>query len=94
VFFLGTPHRGSNFSKWGSIAAQMLQPLGSNPSLLQEVTYDSLSLRDLHADFEDAVGNKLHVVNFFEQRKTRILKVWFIQWEEFVGKPPSSTDIR
>ncbi|KAL8909884.1 MAG: hypothetical protein Q9171_004797 [Xanthocarpia ochracea] len=85
VFFLGTPHRGSSFSTWGSIAARALQPLGSNPSLLQEVAYDSLPLRDLHEEFENVIRDKLRVINFYEQRKTQVLKVWFIQWEEWFG---------
>lgn len=76
------------------MAAQMLQPLGSNPSLLQEVKYDSLPLLDLHEEFENAVGDKLQVVNFFEQRKTQMLKLWFLQWEEFVSRPVPSMDIR
>ncbi|KAF2003883.1 hypothetical protein P154DRAFT_519784 [Amniculicola lignicola CBS 123094] len=91
VFFLGTPHRGSSFSTWGSIAARALQPLGSNPLLLQEVVYDSLSLRDLHEGFENALSNKLQVVNFYEQRKTRILKLWFLQWEEWCVREQSAT---
>ncbi|KAF2271228.1 uncharacterized protein EI97DRAFT_408568, partial [Westerdykella ornata] len=91
VFFLGTPHRGSSFSTWGSIAARALQPLGSNPSLLQEVEYDSLPLQDLHEEFENAVSDKLRVVNFYEQRKTRILKLWFLQWEEWCVREQSAT---
>ena len=72
---MGTPHRGLSFSTWGNIAARALQPLGLNPSLLQEVAYDSISLLDLHEEFKNAVSDKLQVVNFYEQRKTRILKV-------------------
>ncbi|KAL9579751.1 MAG: hypothetical protein Q9203_006566, partial [Teloschistes exilis] len=90
VFFLGTPHRGSNFSVWGSIAARALQPLGSNPSLLQEVAYDSLLLQDLHEEFENVIGNKLRAIKFYEQRKTQILKVWFIQWEEWCVREQSA----
>ncbi|KAF2730807.1 hypothetical protein EJ04DRAFT_30403 [Polyplosphaeria fusca] len=90
AFFLGTPHRGSSFSTWGSIVARVLQPLGSNPLLLQEIAYDSLSLLDLDDEFENVVGGKLRVVNFFEQRKTRILKAWFIQWDEFCVKEQSA----
>lgn len=40
---------------------------------------------DLHQDFEAAAGQKLQVVNFFEQRKTRLAKVWLFQWETFVS---------
>jgi hypothetical protein len=86
VFFLGTPHCGSSFSTLGSIIARALQPLGSNPSILAEVAYDSTTLLDLHRQFVAVAKDGLRVVNFFEQRKTRILKLWFIQWEEFVSK--------
>ncbi|KAL8905548.1 MAG: hypothetical protein Q9207_002574 [Kuettlingeria erythrocarpa] len=91
VFFLGTPHRGSSFSTWGSIAARALQPLGSNPSLLQEVAYDSLPLRDLHEEFENVIRDKLRVINFYEQRKTQVLKVWSLQWEEWCVREQSAT---
>ncbi|KAL8724128.1 MAG: hypothetical protein Q9166_008115, partial [cf. Caloplaca sp. 2 TL-2023] len=91
IFFLGTPHRGSSFSTWGSIAARALQPLGSNPSLLQDVAYDSLPLRDLHEEFENVIGDKLRVINFYEQRKTQVLKLWFIQWEEWCVREQSAT---
>lgn len=64
----------------------MLWPLGSNPLLLREVAYDSIALLDLQEEFENAFSNKLQVVNFFERRKTRLLKVWFVQWEAFVSK--------
>ncbi|KNG46426.1 alpha beta-hydrolase [Stemphylium lycopersici] len=90
VVFLGTPHRGSSFSTYGSLAAQVLQPLGSNPLLLQEVAYDTPRLQDLHEEFERARGEQLHVVNFFEQRKTRLFKLWFWQWEEFCVREQSA----
>jgi hypothetical protein len=86
VFFLGTPHRGSSFSILGSIIARALQPLGSDPYMLAEVAYDSTPLLDLHREFVDFAKDRLPVVKFFEQRKTRVLKLWFIQWEEFVSK--------
>ncbi|KAF1835030.1 hypothetical protein BDW02DRAFT_579114 [Decorospora gaudefroyi] len=59
------------------------EPLGSNPLLLQEVAYDTLPLQDLHEEFESVRSEQLQVVNFFEQRKTRLFKVWFWLWEEF-----------
>lgn len=86
MFFLGTPHRGSSFSRWGTLISRALQPLGSNPSILAELAYDSVSLLDLHREFIAATGNNgLRVVNFFEQRKTRLLKTWIFQWEEWVS---------
>lgn len=49
------------------------------------MTYDSTALLDLQEEFENAFSDKLQVVNFFERRKTRLLKVWFVQWEAFVS---------
>ena len=72
---------------------RLLQPLGSNPFLLEEVAYDSLPLSDLHRDFENAIGETVQVINFYETRKTRIFKVWFYQWEEFVGGASTSTHV-
>ncbi|KAI9765373.1 MAG: hypothetical protein M1840_007453 [Geoglossum simile] len=74
IFFLGTPHRGSSFSRWGSIIAWALQPLGSNPLLIQEVAYDSEFLLDLHRELVGSSKDKLRVINFFEARKTRLVK--------------------
>ncbi|OQV09646.1 Tetratricopeptide repeat-containing protein [Cladophialophora immunda] len=42
IVFLGTPHRGSNFTLLGSWIAWSLRPLGSNQTLLDEITYDSI----------------------------------------------------
>ena len=85
MFFLGTPHRGSSFSRWGTLISRALQPLGSNPSILGELAYDSVSLLDLHREFMDVTSDGLRVVNFFEERKTRLLKTWIVQWEKFVS---------
>ncbi|KAF7502924.1 hypothetical protein GJ744_004800 [Endocarpon pusillum] len=90
LVFVGHSYRGLVIKR-GSIAARALQPLGSNPSLLQEVAYDSLPLQDLHEEFENAIRDKLRVINFYEQRKTRVLKVWFIQWEEWCVREQSAT---
>lgn len=35
--------------------------------------------------FEGILHDDLRVVNFFEQRPTQILKLWFIRWQEFVS---------
>jgi hypothetical protein len=55
--------------------------------MLAEIAYDSTPLLDLHRQFVAVAKNGLRVVNFFEQRKTRVLRLGFIQWEEFVSKP-------
>lgn len=85
VMFLGTPHAGSSFTNWGTIIAKALEPLGSNVSILDEVAYDSASLLDLHREFTSVIGDNIRVVNFFEQRKVCLLRVWFLQWNAFVS---------
>ncbi|PLN86207.1 hypothetical protein BDW42DRAFT_109905 [Aspergillus taichungensis] len=83
VFFLGTPHRGSGFTKWGSLAAGLLRPLGSNPSILRELDYDSLSLLELHEEFMAITENISCIINFYEKRPTRLLNLGLFQWSEF-----------
>ncbi|RDW59145.1 hypothetical protein BP5796_12069 [Coleophoma crateriformis] len=90
VFFLGTPHRGSKFSIWGKLIARALKPLGSNYSIIEGLSYDSQSLLDLHGSFIDAGFDDLRVTNFFEQRRARILKIWFASWGEFVVEEQSA----
>lgn len=87
VLFLGTPHRGSNFSRWGKKMASFLQPLSSNSFILGELEYDSPHLHDLHEQFTQVAANIQCIINFYEQRMTRIFKLWWFQWEEFVRDP-------
>lgn len=78
----------------GRTAAQVLRPLGSNPSILAEVEYDSTSLMDLHRAFEEILHSGLQIVNFYEKRPTQIFKLWFIQWREFVSLPFSTCSMQ
>jgi len=89
IFFLGTPHTGSDFVTWATIIARALQPIGSNPSILREVAFGSVPLRDLHRDFVAVVDSRVQILNFFEMRKTRIANFGVIQWEAFVSRPSS-----
>ncbi|KJZ70348.1 hypothetical protein HIM_10277 [Hirsutella minnesotensis 3608] len=91
ILFLGTPHRGSSFGLWGWLAAQVLQPLGSNPFILANLEYDSISLLDLHKAFVGIVRDDFQVFNFFEQRPMRIFRLWFIQWQQFCVREQSAT---
>ncbi|KJZ69751.1 hypothetical protein HIM_10862 [Hirsutella minnesotensis 3608] len=91
ILFLGTPHRGSSFGPWGWLAAQVLQPLGSNPFILANLEYDSISLSDLHEAFVGMVRDDFQVFNFYEQRPMRIFRLWFIQWQQFCVREQSAT---
>ncbi|KAK4652120.1 hypothetical protein QC762_0099710 [Podospora pseudocomata] len=91
IIFLGTPHRGTSFGLWGWLAAKGLQPLGSNPSILADLEYDSFSLHDLHKDFMAVAPDDLRVFNFFEKRPTCILRLWFVRLERFCVHEQSAT---
>ncbi|KAL8690234.1 MAG: hypothetical protein Q9218_004272 [Villophora microphyllina] len=82
VLFLGTPHRGSRFSSWGSKLAYVLRPRGANHEVLLEIAYDSSFLRRLHNDFV-RLWEHLKVFNYFEQRPTSVFKLWFWQEDSF-----------
>jgi hypothetical protein len=85
IIFLGCPHFGSDFAKWGVVAAQLLIPLGSNPIMLQGLESGSLILHDLHRIFiESSLDTK--VVNFFEEREVRILRVGPFEWKKLVSR--------
>lgn len=67
---MGTPHRGSDESKFGVIIARVLKYLGfhSNADILFAAKYDSPELRDMHRRFE-AISQHVMVVNFYETLK-------------------------
>ncbi|KAF2199390.1 hypothetical protein GQ43DRAFT_482494 [Delitschia confertaspora ATCC 74209] len=91
IFFLGTPHRGSQFSIMGWLGSQLLRPLGANPSIPGELVYDSTNLMELHEEFIDSCKPSPSVTNFYETRKSRLFKIWFWQWEEMCVKEQSAT---
>ncbi|KAH7139811.1 hypothetical protein B0J13DRAFT_638817 [Dactylonectria estremocensis] len=91
VLFLGTPHRGSSFSYWGWWQAQALWLLGSNPSILADLHYDSASLRDLHDEFVRIDRGNMTVFNFYEQRPIRLAQLWFLKWQEYCVRESSAT---
>ncbi|KAG9899107.1 purine and uridine phosphorylase, partial [Aureobasidium melanogenum] len=90
IVFLGCPHFGSDFAKWGVAAAQVLYPLGSNPVMLQGLEYGSLLLHDLHRRFIEN-SSDTRIINFFEQRKVRILKLGLFQWDKLCVTEQSAT---
>jgi hypothetical protein len=86
VIFLGTPHRGTSFSRYGLLTSYALAPLGSDVGIMRILGLDSIELDDLQKDFDNnfkAVTRKY----FFEKDKT-IHQLWgFATWmREFVGR--------
>jgi hypothetical protein len=91
--FLGTPHHGSDVSMLGYTCAKFLRCLGSNPSLLAELHLDAAPLKHLHDDFVNSYGLDVHMVNFYERRRSRLAKLGTYQWEEFVSSAVVSLDL-
>lgn len=88
ILFLGTPHDGSKVVRWATIIAKALQPIGSNPSIIRDLAYGSVPIKDLHRQFVAVTDNRVRIVNIFEKRKIVAVKFWFIQRSIFVSHLP------
>lgn len=69
---MGTPHRGSDESKFGLVIARTLGffRLQSNPDILRSMEHDSPELGEMHQRFE-AISQNVMGANFYEARKFR-----------------------
>ncbi|KAF6806669.1 Kinesin light chain 5, partial [Colletotrichum plurivorum] len=94
ILFLGTPHHGTSFGKWGWMFAQVLRPLGSNPSILADLGGDAFPLLDLHEHFVNTTRDGLHIFNFYEQRPTPLFRLWFFRWQEFRSATYAAKNVR
>lgn len=89
IFFLGTPHRGTNFTRFGQIAGAAAFPLDSNTAILCPLVYDSKPLLDLQSSFNQEYGS-IQRVYFYEKHKMRRYLLGFIPWiQEYVCQPTS-----
>lgn len=88
TLFLGTPHSGSSFSRFGRIQARFFRliGLGSSTSLLDDLEEKSTVLMDLHKDFVTVVGRNLQVINFFETLGQVLGQVGSYRPRQFVSK--------
>lgn len=90
VVFLGTPHRGTNAAKWGSIVAKTAKALGlkTENRILKVLEEDSESSRDLLYEFT-LLANRasLTVLCFFEQHETDYGERFGATWKELVRPP-------
>ncbi|ETN44019.1 uncharacterized protein HMPREF1541_10884 [Cyphellophora europaea CBS 101466] len=95
ILFLGTPHRGSNFTTLGTLVASCLRPIGADSSILRELDYDSTYLHDLHTHFVRVVKHErdafTQVLNVFEQRPTVMVRCGTLQWAQLVVRESSAT---
>ncbi|KAI1447159.1 hypothetical protein F5Y02DRAFT_379924 [Annulohypoxylon stygium] len=88
IIFMGTPHRGSDESKFGLVIARTLGffRLQSNPDILRSMEHDSPELGEMHQRFE-AISQNVMGANFYEARKFR--SFLGLRWT-YVIKPASA----
>lgn len=71
-------------SVWGVRLAKCFYFLGSNSTLVMELSPGRDCLKDLQRNFIKAFGHRLHMVNYSEELKTRIFKWSWIQIDAYV----------
>ena len=89
--FLGTPHQGTAYSRYGSSIARLLAPLDADLEIMRILQSESSSLEDLEHSFRrDCQGISLKF--FYEGKKTRRQILGFIPFfREFVRWPISGS---
>jgi hypothetical protein len=90
IIFLGTPHRGTQSSKWGQLIALSGKKLGfgSENKILKDLSEDSESLNDLLHNFTLWLSQmSVFVVCFFELYRIDYGKRFNVQQKELVRQP-------
>ena len=84
VLFLGTPHRGTPFTRFGIFAASFLNPLDADVHIMRPLVSDSVDLDDLEKRFSKHFHGTKRMY-YFERHKMRRRLLGFIPWiREFV----------
>ncbi|KJZ70980.1 hypothetical protein HIM_09635 [Hirsutella minnesotensis 3608] len=91
VLFLGTPHHGSPFTRFGLLAARLLTPLDADVEIMRPLVAGNVDLKDLDDRFREHFGNTTRLY-YRERRKMRRYLLGFIPWiREFVVPESSAT---
>ncbi|RMZ89045.1 hypothetical protein DV736_g3719, partial [Chaetothyriales sp. CBS 134916] len=91
VLFLGTPHRGTPFTRFGIIAASFLTPLDADVEIMRPLMPDSVYLDDLEKKFIEHFHSTRRIY-YFERHKMRRYILGFLPWvREFVVPEQSAT---
>ena len=70
LFFLGTPHRGSDFAGWGEIARKVAGVMFStNPSSIRHLKVNGEPLMQLEKNFEPLIYRRTFWVYTFIEAK-------------------------
>lgn len=88
MLFLGTPHRGTPFTRFGLLAASFLTPLDADVEIMRPLVSDSVDLDDLEKKFNRHFHGTKRIY-YFETHKMRRYLLGFIPWmREFVREIP------
>jgi hypothetical protein len=79
LIFLGTPHQGTHFNRYGLAASYLLAPLGSNIDIMRILGPESVELDELQEEFDRHFKDSTRKY-FFEHEPTRRLLFGFIPW--------------
>ena len=98
ILFLGTPHKGSDLAKWGSLLESIcrgVMPSGivdSNPNLVTALKRENETLQVIDRQFYQLIS-RFHVYFFHEGKKTNLgkLKMEIIVDEESAS--PNAPDV-
>lgn len=68
LVFMGTPHRGSDLAKWGSILKGLLNMVGAGSSteLPDDLKRQSRTLIQINSDFVERGPNIHQILSFYE----------------------------
>ena len=70
LFFLGTPHKGSDWAGWGEIVRGLASLIfDTNPSLIRHLKVDREALMQLEKNFEPLVYHRTFWIYTFTEAK-------------------------
>ena len=96
ILFLGTPHKGSDIAKWGSLLESIcrgVMPSGvvdSNPNLVNPMNRENETLQNIDRDFIQLMS-RLYVYFFHEGKKTNLGKM---KMEMIVDEDSASPNVQ
>lgn len=85
VVFLGTPHQGTSYNRYGLLASYLLLPLDPDIEIMRILAPESAVLDGLQRDFEKYYSSTVRKYGY-ETRKTQRKVFGFIPFlQEFVS---------
>ena len=98
ILFMGTPHRGSDIAKWGSLLESIcrgVMPSGvvdSNPTLVNALKKENETLQNIDRQFYNMIS-RFHVFFFHEAKKTNLGKMKMEYVVDDESAAPNAPDV-